>query len=67
VDATLFAMNLASATDASVPVRRISALLQLLTWPRRQQRTTPVALPTSMPMQFGRSYRWPDGSWTYCR
>ncbi len=67
MDATLYAMNLASAPDASVPVRRISALLHRLTMPRRQMRTAPVVPPASMPIRFGGSYRWPNGSWTHSR
>ena len=66
VDATLFAMTLASATVAPVSVRRISALLNLLTMSRRHLRTAPVVLPTSVPIRFGKSYRWPDGGWTHC-
>ena len=61
------AMTLASATTAPVPVRSISALLHLLTMSRRHLRTASVVLPPSMPIRFGKSYRWPDGSWTHCR
>jgi hypothetical protein len=66
VDARLFTMTLASATAVTVPVGRIPALLRLRSMSHRDRRRAPVVLLTSMPTRFGKSYRWPDGTWTHC-